>query len=80
MAIKEFTIKEFTVGFSRTINLGNYESARVEASVTFEVENYDADRSDEFDPIVREAQTELRNLLVQTWKAQSQTVKKDNGK
>lgn len=71
-------IKEFTVGFSRTINLGNYESVRVEASVNFVVEE-DGDLSLE----KNDAQIELRRLMEETWKAQFKTsnpLKKDNGK
>lgn len=58
-------IKQFSVGFSRTVNLGNFESARVEASVTFEIEE-GADLSLE----KHDAQIELRRLLEETWKAQ----------
>lgn len=59
-------IKQFTLGFSRTINLGNYESARVEASITKEVNeekipNY----------VLDETQRELRDLLEETWKKQT---------
>lgn len=58
-------LTQFTIGFSRTINLGNYESARVEASVTMEVEHR------ENLPMAEEvAQKELRRLLEETWKAQ----------
>lgn len=64
------SIKQFTIGFSRTINLGNYESARVEAQVTFEMDEHNT-----FDEALAGAQNELRNLLVQTWKHQSATVK-----
>lgn len=69
-------IKQFTIGFSRTINLGNYESARVEASVTIETE----DGNDYCHDMVDAAQSDLRFLLEETWKRQSKVAKKDNGK
>jgi hypothetical protein len=58
-------ITQFTIGCSRTINLGNFESMRVEASITFSVEEGD-------DPATLkvEAQAALRALLEQTYKAQ----------
>lgn len=34
-------IKEITVGASRTINLGNYESLKVEGSCTVELSEHD---------------------------------------
>lgn len=58
-------IKEFAIGFSRTINLGNYESARVEASVTYIVDEREDGKTEEMF-----AQQELRRLLEETWKAQ----------
>lgn len=35
-------IKEITVGASRTINMGNYESIRVEGSCTIELDDDDS--------------------------------------
>jgi len=64
--------KQFTIGFSRTINLGNYESARVEASIVIELNDGDWDT-----PKIGEAQKVLRYLLEETWKAQNKTI---NGK
>lgn len=58
-------IKQFTIGFSRTINLGNFESARVEASVVLEVE---PDHNLEL--LKDAAQMQLRDLLERTWRAQ----------
>lgn len=58
-------IKEFTIAFSRTINLGNFSSARVEASVTMAVQNGRITEANH-----AQAQDELRNLLVETWKKQ----------
>ena len=60
--------KEFTVGFSRTINLGNFESCRVEASMTVALpENV---KAEEYDTLRRAAQQELRSLLEETYRAQ----------
>ena len=36
---KPFKIKEITVGASRTINLGNYESMQIQGSCTIEVDD-----------------------------------------
>jgi hypothetical protein len=66
-------LKEFTIGCSRTINLGNYESLRIEASVTIAV---DENNVGEFPQIKRDAQAELRRLLEETYLAQH---KKHNG-
>jgi hypothetical protein len=59
------TITQFTIGCSRTINLGNFQSLRIEASVTIEVDgdNYARDTI--------QAQEELRRLLEDTYRAQS---------
>jgi hypothetical protein len=64
-------IKEITIGFARTVNLGNYESARVEASVKAEVEG-DPDFLDEY---TIHLQGELSGLLTKTWNAQINTIK-----
>ena len=58
-------IREFSVGCSRTINLGNFESLRVEASVTVAVPE-----GDNYDILKGKAQVELRTLLEETYKAQ----------
>lgn len=58
-------ISQFTIGTSRTINLGNYESIRVEASVTINVDDGD------WPEVKRAAQIELRQLLEETLKAQN---------
>lgn len=63
-------LKEFTVGFSRTINLGNYESARIEATVTVEV-----GEQQDFGELRSEAQTTLRSLLEETYRAQHKNSK-----
>lgn len=58
-------IKEYTIGFSRTVNLGNFESARVEASVTWTIEPHESIEASHF-----RAQKQLRLLLEETWTAQ----------
>lgn len=58
-------LKEFSVGCSRTINLGNYESLRVEATVTIEV-----GEQQDFGELRAEAQQQLRSLLEETYRAQ----------
>jgi hypothetical protein len=50
-------IKEFSVTVGHTINLGNYESLRVEASVTVSTEDEDLETAR------REAQSGLKTLL-----------------
>lgn len=59
------SIIEFVVGCSRTINLGNFQSIRVEASVTVEVHE-----GSDWDELKQKAQKELRTLLEETYKAQ----------
>jgi hypothetical protein len=58
-------IIEFQVGTSRTINLGNYESLKIEASVTMEVHE-----GANMDELRAAAQKELRKLLEDTYIAQ----------
>jgi hypothetical protein len=65
-------IKEITIGFARTVNLGNYESARVEASVKFEIES---DLTHALNEQIGKAQEELAILLKTTWTAQIDTIK-----
>lgn len=64
-------IKEFTIGFSRTVNLGNYNSAKVEAQVTLDVP---AGTSQISQSTINIAQSELRMLLESTWQAQFKPV------
>lgn len=59
------TVKTFTVGCAKTINLGNYQSLRIEASVTVEV-----GECQDLGELKAGAQTELTALLEQTYKAQ----------
>lgn len=58
-------VSEFSIGCSKTINLGNYQSLRIEASVTVSLDAHEslADASDS-------AQQQLRDLLEETYTAQ----------
>ena len=61
-------IRSFTVGASRTINLGNYESIRVEGQVITDLP--DTTTEADFIAAKEQAQHVLRELLEQTYKAQ----------
>jgi endonuclease IV len=58
-------IKDFTVHAGHTINLGNFENLKIEASVTFTVED-----GEDFAVIKVRAQQDLRALLEETFRAQ----------
>jgi hypothetical protein len=58
-------ISEFRIGVSKTINIGNFNSIRVEASLTVTVPE-----TEDLAVIKRRAQEELRALLEDTYKAQ----------
>lgn len=59
-------ISQFTIGCSHTINRGNFESLRVEATLTMTVPE-----GDDLGLLKATAQQELRALLEDTYKAQS---------
>lgn len=63
-------IEQFTIGVSRTINLGNFESFRLEASVTVNPE------PESLELAKANAQVELRRLLEETYRAQGPERKK----
>ena len=65
-------ITEFRIGCARTINLGNYESLRIEASVTMNVPEIanPNDRAANMDDLKSVAQSELRKLMEQTYREQ----------
>jgi hypothetical protein len=67
------TIKQFGIGCSRTINLGNFESLRVEASIAVEVND-----SEDFARAAAQAQLDLRALLEDTYRAQAVRKAKKN--
>jgi hypothetical protein len=54
-------VKEFTVGVRHVVNLGNYETMHIEASVTIDSEDGD------WENLRSEAQETLRNLLAETF-------------
>ena len=58
-------ITQFTVGCSRTINLGNFESLRVEATI-----RVDCPEDGDFPQMKLAAQNQLRLLLEETYRAQ----------
>jgi hypothetical protein len=58
-------IKEFTVGVGHTVNLGNYESLKVDASVTVNIEDVD-----DWETLRQSAQEALSTLLADSVKAQ----------
>jgi hypothetical protein len=59
-------ISQFTVGSSRTINLGNFESLRVEGSVTIDIQETDVLPA-AYEQARGYAQEELRKLLEDTY-------------
>ena len=61
-------ITQFTIAFSRTINLGNFESARTEAAVTVSVPE-DRTKQD-LGYLKQMAQVELRKLMEETYRNQ----------
>jgi len=63
-------IRQLTIGAAHTINLGNYSSMRIEASITI-----DLPEGDDFELAKERAQTELRSLLEETLDRQ----KRDRG-
>lgn len=58
-------ITEFRIAASHTVNIGNYESLRIEAQVTVTV-----GEASELDDLKARAQIELRKLLEETYRAQ----------
>jgi hypothetical protein len=64
-------ITQFNIGCSRTVNLGNFESLRVEASITV-----DCPEDGDFLQMKLAAQSQLRQLLEETYRAQYEDRKK----
>lgn len=58
-------VSEFRVGIVRTINLGNYESLKIDVSLTVTPEE-----NADFDQLRRDAQQCLRHLAEDTYRAQ----------
>jgi hypothetical protein len=63
-------IKQFTIGASHTINLGNYENVHIEAKIVI-----DMDDDDDFQGFSEQAQKDLRALLEQTYREQRQKIR-----
>jgi hypothetical protein len=64
-------ITEFKIGASHTINRGNYESYRVEASVTMSIPQEFS--MEEFYMLKEELNAELRTILIEVERNQRQT-------
>lgn len=58
-------IKEFTVGCSKTVNQGNFNSLRVEFSLTIAVME-----GEDWHELAAQAQVDLRDKLNETYRAQ----------
>ena len=69
------SMTEFTIGCSKTINLGNYQSLRIESSVTFTVE-----KGDSIAGLKAEAQKQLKALLQETYQSQYKLSESANGR
>ena len=59
-------LRELRVGTARTINLGNFENLRVEASLTVTV-----DDGDDIAAVRAKAQQQLREVMEETYLAQN---------
>ena len=59
-------ITQFTILVSHTLNRGNFESMRIEASLTVSVIE-----GDDYEILKDKAQSELRKLLEETYRAQT---------
>jgi hypothetical protein len=66
-------ITELRVDVARTINLGNFESMRIEAGITVAVAE-----GDDIEAVKATIQPELRALLEDTWRAQHRK-REENG-
>lgn len=60
-------ITEIRIGIARTINLGNYESLRLEGSLTAAIQD-----GDDIAAVKAAAQVELRAMLEETYRSQYQ--------
>lgn len=58
-------IKQFSIGCSKTINLGNFQSIKVEASVVVEVP--EDETLEGYTGMTAKAQAELGRLLAETY-------------
>ena len=69
-------ITQFVVGCSKTINLGNFQSIRIEASVTVAVPEDETE--DGYQQMTANAQAELGRLLEETYRSQMKRGAKDH--
>ena len=67
-------ITEFRIGCSKTINLGDFNSIRVEASITVSPGEADHLSDAAWDACRVAAQAELRRLLEQTYRFQRKEI------
>jgi hypothetical protein len=58
-------VREFKIACAKVINLGNFQNIRVEAEVTVVVPE-----GANLAELKKEAQLELRDMLIQTWNEQ----------
>lgn len=58
-------VKEFKLGCAKVVNLGNYNNIRIEAELTVVV-----NEPTNFADLKKEAQLELRSMLIETWNEQ----------
>lgn len=65
-------ILEFTIGCSKTINLGNYQSIRIEGSLRVAMAE-----GESIDDLRARAQAELKRLLEDTYRAQYKNAEYD---
>lgn len=59
-------ITEIRIGASRSINLGNYENAKLEAGLTIAI-----NEGDDIEAVKASLLPELRGLLETAWRAQN---------
>lgn len=67
-------IVEIRIGAAHTINMGDYNSTRIEAGLTISIKE-----GDDLAAIRTEAQQVLRNMLEETFRTQRRGAKANNG-
>lgn len=63
-------IKEFSISVSHTVNLGNGNSMRAEASITIAVPETASVNGAALNALKAKAQSDLRTLVRETWEQQ----------
>lgn len=61
-------IQQFTIGCSKTINLGNFQNIKIEAQLVIAVPEHETQSG--YEAMVERAQGELKHLLETTYKSQ----------